>query len=64
MDVCREEIPAEVRYPDGVRIACHLYPPGGDGVRLPIPILEVTGADAAVRPASAAGLAPAGERAP
>jgi oligopeptide/dipeptide ABC transporter ATP-binding protein len=64
MDVCREEIPPEVRYPDGVRVACHLYPPGGDGARRPIPILEVTGADASVRPVPAASLAPAGERAP
>ncbi len=64
MDVCREEIPPEVRYPDGVRVACHLYPPGGDGARRPIPILEVTGADASVRPVPAAGLAPVGERAP
>ena len=64
MDVCREEIPPEVRYPDGIRVACHLYPPGGDGARRPIPILEVTGADASVRPVPAVGLAPAGERTP
>jgi peptide/nickel transport system ATP-binding protein len=54
MDVCREIVPEEVRYADGVRVACHLYPPGGDGTRRTIPILEVTGVDAA----------PAGERAP
>ena len=54
MDVCREIVPEEVRYADGVRVACHLYPPGGDGTRRPIPILEMTGVDAA----------PAGERAP
>ena len=48
MDVCREVVPDEVRYADGVRVACHLYPPGGDGARRPIPIAEVTGADAAV----------------
>ncbi len=47
MEVCREIVPAEVRYTDGVRVACHLYPPGGDGARRPIPMLEVTGADAA-----------------
>jgi oligopeptide/dipeptide ABC transporter ATP-binding protein len=47
MDVCREEVPEEVRYADGVRVACHLYQPGGDGARRPIPIVEVTGADAA-----------------
>ncbi len=26
MDVCREVVPPEVRYADGVRVACHLYP--------------------------------------
>jgi hypothetical protein len=59
MDVCREAVPEEVRYADGVRVACHLYPPGGDGTRRPIPILEVTGVDVAAR-----GLAPAGELVP
>jgi oligopeptide/dipeptide ABC transporter ATP-binding protein len=59
MDVCRELVPAEVRYADGVRLACHLYPPGGDGTRRPVPILETTGVDA---PGMAA--APAGELAP
>ena len=32
MQVCREEQPPEVRFPDGVRVACHLHPPGGEGV--------------------------------
>ena len=59
MDVCREVVPPEVRYADGVRVACHLYPPGGDGARRPIPILELTGADAvSPRPS------PAGEQVP
>jgi oligopeptide/dipeptide ABC transporter ATP-binding protein len=31
MDVCRTEVPPEVRFPDGIRVACHLYPPGRDG---------------------------------
>ncbi|MEO5963916.1 MAG: ABC transporter ATP-binding protein [Candidatus Limnocylindrales bacterium] len=26
MDVCREVVPPEVRFADGVRVACHLYP--------------------------------------
>ena len=26
MDVCRTEVPPEVRFDDGVRVACHLYP--------------------------------------
>ena len=59
MDVCREVVPPEVRYADGVRVACHLYPPGGDGARRPIPVLELTGADAvSPRPS------PAGEQDP
>jgi len=59
LDVCREIVPDEVRYADGVRVACHLYPPGGDGTRRPIPIVEVTGADASgVTRAPAGGLAP------
>jgi oligopeptide/dipeptide ABC transporter ATP-binding protein len=59
MDVCREVVPPEVRYADGVRVACHLYPPGGDGARRPIPVLELTGADAvSPRPS------PAGEQVP
>ena len=37
MDVCRTEVPDEVRYPDGVRVACHLYPPGGEAVPVPTP---------------------------
>jgi len=75
MDVCREIIPEEVRYADGVRVACHLYPPSGDGTRRPIPILEVTGVDApgvtaapgvtgAPARGGGAAAAPAGELAP
>jgi hypothetical protein len=26
MDVCREVVPPEVRFSDGVRVACHLFP--------------------------------------
>ena len=29
--VCREVVPPEVRMPDGVRVACHLWPRGTDG---------------------------------
>ena len=59
MEVCREVVPEEIRYPDGVRVACHLYPPGGDGARRPIPVLELTGADAvSPRPSSAGQQAP------
>ncbi len=31
MDVCREVVPPEVLFPDGVRVACHLHPAGADG---------------------------------
>ncbi len=31
-DVCREVPPPEVTLPDGVRVACHLWPAGSDGV--------------------------------
>ncbi|HET7168628.1 MAG TPA: ABC transporter ATP-binding protein [Candidatus Limnocylindrales bacterium] len=31
MPVCSEVVPPEVTF-DGVRVACHLYPPGSDGV--------------------------------
>lgn len=31
MSVCKEVVPPEVIFPDGVRVACHLYPAGKDG---------------------------------
>jgi len=34
MAVCQEVVPPEVLFADGVRVACHLYPPGTDGSRL------------------------------
>ncbi len=37
MDVCREVVPPEVRLADGVRVACHLYPLGSDGVPITVP---------------------------
>jgi oligopeptide/dipeptide ABC transporter ATP-binding protein len=36
MDVCREVVPPEVTF-DGVRVACHLYPVGSDGVPITVP---------------------------
>lgn len=47
MAVCREVVPPEVLFPDGVRVACHLHPPGREGGRL------VSAADVAARAASA-----------
>ncbi len=40
MDVCREEVPPEVRFEDRVRVACHLYPPGSDGTPRDLPVAE------------------------
>jgi oligopeptide/dipeptide ABC transporter ATP-binding protein len=31
MAVCKEVVPPEVLFPDGVRVACHLHPAGRDG---------------------------------
>ena len=64
MDVCREVVPEEVRSADGVRVACHLYPPGGDGPRRLIPLPEITGADAPGIHAPGVSAAPAPEPAP
>ena len=42
MDVCREITPPEVTFPDGVRVACHLYSAGRDGaVAVPTVAAEV-----------------------
>jgi oligopeptide/dipeptide ABC transporter ATP-binding protein len=39
MAVCREVMPPEVTLADGVRVACHLYPPGAAGtVAAPVPV--------------------------
>ncbi|MEK6721456.1 MAG: ABC transporter ATP-binding protein [Chloroflexota bacterium] len=37
MDVCRTDVPPEVTFGDGVRVACHLYPQGSDGVPITTP---------------------------
>jgi peptide/nickel transport system ATP-binding protein len=31
MPVCPEVVPPEVTFADGVRVACHLFPPGSPG---------------------------------
>jgi peptide/nickel transport system ATP-binding protein len=65
MDVCRQVVPPEVRFPDGVRVACHLHPPGTDGVLLPTPPVWAPRAakDAPGAP-SPAGTAPGNEPGP
>jgi hypothetical protein len=47
MDLCRTEVPPEVRFDDLVRVACHLYPPGSDGTPRALPAAVVAGAAAA-----------------
>ncbi len=44
MEVCATTVPAEVTLADGVRVACHLYPPGSDG--RPVPVPRATAVDA------------------
>ena len=51
MDVCSREVPPEVTFGDGVRVACHLHPPGSDGTGL-----AAASTSAAETPGSAAGL--------
>ncbi len=57
MDVCREVEPPEVVFPDGVRVACHLYPAGANsGVAVapyPSPVVADT-------PAAASDATPSG----
>jgi peptide/nickel transport system ATP-binding protein len=43
MAVCKEVVPPEVLFPDGVRVACHLHTPGREGSEL------VSAADVAAR---------------
>jgi oligopeptide/dipeptide ABC transporter ATP-binding protein len=43
MPVCTEVVPPEVTF-DGVRVACHLYPPGSDGVPVRTPPPNAIGA--------------------
>jgi peptide/nickel transport system ATP-binding protein len=43
MAVCSDVVPPEVTF-DGVRVACHLYPPGSDGVPVTTPRPDAIGA--------------------
>ena len=49
-DLCRQVAPPEVTLPDGVRVACHLWPEGSDGTHpawsTPTRVEVVIGADA------------------
>ena len=55
MAVCTEVVPPEVTF-DGVRVACHLYPPGSDGIPITVPAPAELG--------TAAGAAPPAEPPP
>jgi hypothetical protein len=43
MAVCTEVVPPEVTF-GGIRVACHLYPPGSDGVQVTTPTADAIGA--------------------
>jgi peptide/nickel transport system ATP-binding protein len=43
MAVCSEVVPPETTF-DGVRVACHLYPPGSDGEPVTVPTADAIGA--------------------
>jgi oligopeptide/dipeptide ABC transporter ATP-binding protein len=43
MAVCSEVVPPEVTFGD-VRVACHLYPPGSDGIPVTVPPPDAIGA--------------------
>jgi hypothetical protein len=55
MAVCKEVVPPEVIFGDGVRVACHLYPPGTDGSRLITAAEVVARGDRQVPPTPDAG---------
>jgi oligopeptide/dipeptide ABC transporter ATP-binding protein len=40
MPVCSVDVPPEVTFDDGVRVACHLYPQGSDGVPVTVPVAD------------------------
>jgi oligopeptide/dipeptide ABC transporter ATP-binding protein len=51
MPVCTEVMPPEVHFADGVRVACHLYPPEVEGrVVAPVPVAAPVALDAAPAP--------------
>jgi len=54
LPICSEEVPSEVTFDDGVRVACHLYPRGSDGAQVPVPSIAV-GVDAPVTPDDGSG---------
>jgi oligopeptide/dipeptide ABC transporter ATP-binding protein len=55
MAVCSEVVPPETRVADGVRVACHLYPPGHDGTPVTAAATRAAPTTAAPTTAGAAG---------
>ena len=49
MEVCSTVVPPEVTFGD-VRVACHLYPPGSDGIQVTTPRSDAIGATAPLVP--------------
>jgi hypothetical protein len=44
MAICTEVMPPEVTFADGVRVACHLYPPetaGSAAPPVPVPVAPI-----------------------
>jgi peptide/nickel transport system ATP-binding protein len=58
MDICRETVPPEVSFGDGIRVACHLHPAGSPG-SLPATAGAVAPAQSAVTAAPAEATAAA-----
>jgi hypothetical protein len=58
MDVCREVVPQEVTFGDGVRVACHLYP-HRDGAAPPEHVMPRAATESAESAESAASAVPA-----
>jgi peptide/nickel transport system ATP-binding protein len=48
MPQCSEVVPPEIALPGGVRVACHLYPAGSDGVPVTVPPPNAIGATAPI----------------
>ncbi|HEV7810289.1 MAG TPA: ABC transporter ATP-binding protein [Candidatus Limnocylindrales bacterium] len=44
MEVCQTVVPPEVTFAGGLRVACHLYPPGSDGRPVTQPLANAIGA--------------------
>ncbi len=44
MEVCQTVVPPEVTFGGGLRVACHLYPPGSDGRPVTVPPANAIGA--------------------